>query len=170
MIWFKSVFYVARGCLIGMVHSVGSALDHISQPPEFEPRRGHTWRVFPLWLRFITFVGCLAHLAYHVQGGGFESDSFQFFEMWPVAKPTKLLTHLLTHPPCHPSVTESQGRCALRVVSSQPPTISRQEIINILTDFCNKFMNDISETIKDINKRVSVMTTTLVDDNKMESN
>ena len=45
---------------------VGSALDHRSLPAEFEFRRGHIWRVFHLWLRFITFGGCSAHLGYHV--------------------------------------------------------------------------------------------------------
>jgi len=45
---------------------VGSALDHRSLPPEFESRGRHIWRVFHLWLRFITFGGRSAHLAYHV--------------------------------------------------------------------------------------------------------
>jgi len=40
-----------RGWLRGLV---GSALDHISLPPEFESRRGHIWRVFHLWLLSFT--------------------------------------------------------------------------------------------------------------------
>ena len=51
------------GCLCGLV---GSVLDHRSLPPEFESRCGHICRVFHIWLRFITFGGHLAHLAYHV--------------------------------------------------------------------------------------------------------
>jgi len=31
---------------------------------------GHIWRVFHLWLHFITFGGCSAHLAYHVDKSG----------------------------------------------------------------------------------------------------
>ena len=46
---------------------VDSALDHISLPPGFESRRGHTWKVFHLWFRFITFGCRSAHLAYLVQ-------------------------------------------------------------------------------------------------------
>jgi len=45
---------------------VSCALDHRSLPPEFDPRRGHSWRVFHLRLRFITFGCCSSHLAYHV--------------------------------------------------------------------------------------------------------
>ena len=32
----------------------GSMLDHRSLPPVFKSRRGHIWRLFHLWLRFIT--------------------------------------------------------------------------------------------------------------------
>ena len=45
---------------------IGGALDHRWQPPEFESRRGHIWRAFHLWLRYITFGGRSAQLAYHV--------------------------------------------------------------------------------------------------------
>jgi len=45
---------------------VGRVLDHRSLPPEFESLRGHIWRVFHVWLRFITFRGRSAHLVYHV--------------------------------------------------------------------------------------------------------
>jgi len=48
----------------------GSALDHRSLPPEFEPRRGHIWRVFHLRLRFVTFRGSSGHLAYYVHKSG----------------------------------------------------------------------------------------------------
>ena len=43
-----------RGALQGLV---GSALDHISLPSEFESWRVHSWRMFHLWLRFITVGG-----------------------------------------------------------------------------------------------------------------
>ena len=48
----------------------GSVLDHRSLPPVFESWRGHIWRLFHLWLRFITFGGRSAHLAYHVHKNG----------------------------------------------------------------------------------------------------
>ena len=47
-----------------------SVLDHISLAPVFESRRGHIWRSFHLWLRYITFGGRSAHLAYHVHKSG----------------------------------------------------------------------------------------------------
>jgi len=43
----------------------GSVFDHRSLN-----RRGHIWRLFHLWLRFITFGGRSAHLAYHVHKSG----------------------------------------------------------------------------------------------------
>ena len=43
-----------------------SVLDHRSLPPVFKSWHGHIWRLFHLWLCFITFGGCLAHLAYCV--------------------------------------------------------------------------------------------------------
>ena len=49
---------------------VGSTLDHRSLPPELESWRGHIWRAFHLWLRFITFGGRSAHLAYDVYKSG----------------------------------------------------------------------------------------------------
>jgi len=70
--------------------SSSSVLDHRSLPPMFESRRGHIWRLFHLWLRFITFGGSLAHLAYHVHKSGRKtsiiiitssSESFQFGSM-----------------------------------------------------------------------------------------
>jgi len=48
----------------------GRALDHISLPPGFESQRWHIWRVFHLWLRFVTFGSRSAHLAYHVYKSG----------------------------------------------------------------------------------------------------
>jgi len=36
----------------------------------FESRRGHIWRVFHLWLCFITFGGRSAHLPYQVHKSG----------------------------------------------------------------------------------------------------
>ena len=52
------------------VWSNGNVLDHRSLPPVFESRRGHIWRVFQLWLRFITVGGRSAHLAYIVHKNG----------------------------------------------------------------------------------------------------
>ena len=40
----------------------GSTVDHRSLPPEFKSQCGHVWRVFHLWLRFITFGDHSAHL------------------------------------------------------------------------------------------------------------
>ena len=51
---------------VAITWSYGSVLDHISLPTVFESRRGNIWRVFHLWLRFITFGGRSAHLVYHV--------------------------------------------------------------------------------------------------------
>jgi len=45
-------------------------LDHRSLPPVFEYRRGHIWKLFHLWLRFITFGGRSVHLAYQVHKSG----------------------------------------------------------------------------------------------------
>jgi len=50
-------------CLGRLRGLVGSALDRRSLPPEFESRRRHIWRLFHLWLDFITFGGRPAHLA-----------------------------------------------------------------------------------------------------------
>jgi len=50
--------------------SNGSVLDHRSLSLVFESGRVHIWRVFHLWLRFITFGGHSAHLTYHVDKGG----------------------------------------------------------------------------------------------------
>ena len=50
--------------------SSSSVLNHRSLPPVFEFRRGHIWRLFHLWLCFITFRGRSAHLAYHVHKSG----------------------------------------------------------------------------------------------------
>ena len=50
--------------------SSGSVLNHRSLPPVFESRRGHIWRVFHIWLRFIAFGSSSAHLAYHVHTSG----------------------------------------------------------------------------------------------------
>jgi len=47
-----------------------SALDNRSLKDEFESRRGYIWRVFHLWLRFITFGGRSAHLPYLVHKSG----------------------------------------------------------------------------------------------------
>ena len=44
--------------------SRGSMLDYRSLPPMFKSRYGYIWRLFHLWLRYITFEGPSAHLAY----------------------------------------------------------------------------------------------------------
>ena len=49
---------------------VDSALDHISLPTDFDSQRGHIWRMFHLWLNFITFGGRSANLAYNVHKSG----------------------------------------------------------------------------------------------------
>ena len=56
-----------RRCLCDLVSTV---LDHRSLPPVLESRPVHIWRVFHLWLRFITFGIHSAHLAYRVHKGG----------------------------------------------------------------------------------------------------
>ena len=67
-----------RACTILAVFFVffwcGSMLDHRSLPYVFESRPGHIWRVFHLWLRFITFGGRSAHLAYHVHTCGHKTS------------------------------------------------------------------------------------------------
>ena len=69
------VYFHAVLRLVGRLRClVGSALDHISLPPEFEPRLGHNWRMFHLWLRFITFEDRFAHLAYLVHKCGRETS------------------------------------------------------------------------------------------------
>ena len=54
--------------------SSGSVLDHRLLPPVFESWRGHIWRLFHLWLRFITFGGRSAHLAYHAHKSGHKTS------------------------------------------------------------------------------------------------
>jgi len=61
-------------CII-QVWSSGSMFDHRSLPPVFESQCGHIWRLFCLWLCFITFGGRSAHLAYHVQKSGHQSST-----------------------------------------------------------------------------------------------
>jgi len=56
-----------QGCHCGLT---GTFLEHRSLPPVFESRRGHIWRVFHLWLRFITFGCRTADLVYHVHKSG----------------------------------------------------------------------------------------------------
>ena len=66
---------------------IGSALDHRSLPPEFESRRGHIWMVFHLWLRFVTFGGRSAHLAYHLRKDGRETPNITM-TWWPIKVPS----------------------------------------------------------------------------------
>ena len=58
--------WVIENLLGGPPWSSGSVLDYRSLPPMFESQCGHIWRMFHLWLCFITFGGRSAHLAYHV--------------------------------------------------------------------------------------------------------
>ena len=62
---FSSIFGKHSPCrIIGMPPwSNGSVLDHRSLPPVFESRRGQNWRLFHLWIRFITLGNRSAHLA-----------------------------------------------------------------------------------------------------------
>jgi len=67
---------------------IGSTLNHIWLPPEFECRRGHIWRVFRLWLRFITFGGCSVDLAHNVQNQPYIYIYIYIYIMvrnWPLA-------------------------------------------------------------------------------------
>ena len=50
--------------------SSGSVLGHRLLPPIFESRCEHTWRLFHLYLRFITFGGGSAHVACYVHKTG----------------------------------------------------------------------------------------------------
>ena len=50
--------------------SSSRVLDRRSLSPMFKSRRGYIWRLFHLWLNFITCGGQLAHLAYHVHKSG----------------------------------------------------------------------------------------------------
>ena len=75
-----------------------------SLPPLFESRRGHIWRAFHLWLRFITFESRSAHLAYQVDKSGRkiptiiivitkESPLCRMYPAWP---PSRLNTITIT--------------------------------------------------------------------------
>ena len=68
-IWFIQMCLL--WCLCGLN---GSLLEHTSLPPEFESRHWHNWGVFHIWPCFITFGGCLAHLAYHVHKSGHKTS------------------------------------------------------------------------------------------------
>jgi len=92
-------FIPCRGRLRGLT---GSALDYRSLPPEFESRRGHIWRLFHLWLRFITFGGGSAHLAYHVHKSGRKTA---IIILYPVPS---CLSHTHTH--THTDKPRTQAR------------------------------------------------------------
>ena len=47
-----------------------NVLTAMAQCPEFESRYGHIWRMFHLWLRFITVGVRSAHLVHHVHKSG----------------------------------------------------------------------------------------------------
>jgi len=59
-----------KGHLYGLTDS---ALDHRSFV--FESRCGHIWRMFHIWLCFINFGGCSAHLAYLAHKSGHNQSS-----------------------------------------------------------------------------------------------
>jgi len=93
---------------------VGSALDHRSLPPELESRRGHIWRVFKLWLRFINFRARSVYLAYHVYKRGRKTsiinrnryNQYRKNNMSPIApKDVTAVEYFVlfpTGPPLHP--------------------------------------------------------------------
>ena len=65
---------VVLGCLRGLT----VVLDHKSLPPVFKSLRGHIWRLFHLWLRFVTFGGCSAQLPYHVHRSGHKTSTMTY--------------------------------------------------------------------------------------------
>jgi len=79
------------GCLR---HLVDSVLDHRSLPPEFKPLLGQIWRVFHLWLRFITFEGCLVNLAYHVHKSSCKTSIIIIIIIWIYKRHLTWLTTL----------------------------------------------------------------------------
>jgi len=86
---------------------VGSVWNHRSLPPEFELRRGHIWRVFHLWLRFITLGGRSARLAYHVQKSGHKTSiiiiiiSWMSWSLFYNNRSMWILWNISLHYPCH---------------------------------------------------------------------
>ena len=72
-------FYCHNGCTLDVVWGcfcgVTIARWVTDHQPEFESRRGHIWRVFHLWLRFITFGGRSAHLACGVDKSGHKNTN-----------------------------------------------------------------------------------------------
>jgi len=68
-------FHTETSCLRGLT---GITLDHRSVPPQFESQLGHIWRLFHLWLCFISFGSRSAHLAYHVHKSGRKTSIIVF--------------------------------------------------------------------------------------------
>ena len=64
--------------------SSGSAWDPRSLPSLFESRRRHISRLFHLWLRFITFGGHSAHLAYRVHKRGRKTSIIIIIIPWQI--------------------------------------------------------------------------------------
>ena len=63
---------------------IDSALDRRSLRSELESRRGHIWKVSHLWVRFITFEGSSAYLAYHVHKSGRKTSIIIITIIYPV--------------------------------------------------------------------------------------
>jgi len=56
----------------------GRALEHRSLPHKFKSWHCHIWKVFHLWLRFLTFGSHLDHLAYLVHKSDHKTSINQF--------------------------------------------------------------------------------------------
>ena len=67
--WYVIYVWISRLILVIYYAPPWSSWQRVG-PPEFKPQCGHIWRVFHLWLCFITFEGRSAHLAYHVHKSG----------------------------------------------------------------------------------------------------
>ena len=67
----KPRYFLNQWCILGLT---GSTLDHRSLPNGFESQHGHIWRVFHLWLHFITVGGHSVHLAHHVHKSGHKTS------------------------------------------------------------------------------------------------
>jgi len=80
--------------------SNGSILDHISLAPVFESWSWHIWRLFHLWLRFITFGDCSAHLAYHAHKSG---HKILIIIIIIIILQSSQVKKAIKHSGCHPS-------------------------------------------------------------------
>jgi len=76
--------------------SSSSVLDHRSLTAMFEFRRGYIWRLFHLWLCFITFGGWSAHLVCHVHKSGRKTSIIIIWSVfnWNLNSTNYLLYHI----------------------------------------------------------------------------